>query len=68
MDPLQIYCLMFSYRHGEEKTKFIFLSSYASTIKKRMMYLFELLNEAAVLQMSLEGLDGGGAIREPSDR
>lgn len=31
-------------------------------------HLFELLDEAAVLQMSLEGLDGGGAVREAPDR
>lgn len=30
--------------------------------------LLELLNEAAVLQVSLEGLNGGSPVREPSDR
>lgn len=33
-----------------------------------MTHLLELLNEAAVLQVSLESLDGSGAIREASDR
>lgn len=30
--------------------------------------LLELPNEAAVLKMSLEGLDGSGAVRKASDR
>jgi len=30
-------------------------------------HLFELLDEAAVLQVSLEGLDGGGAVRKAPD-